>query len=299
MSSILLGQVDLSSALGVWLTINHADHGRARLRRGLLVPRRRPSLSPSAGQHHQTQGQAALWTLNEVTSRDSWSQTGVPRTLVPELASWWLSNVYHLGLGVVSQELQGLPLLWHLPAPSSHRLLIGEHGPGGRPCVAQPWSLWSLSFLEPLVYGNIALGCCWEREGRRRFTHTATSVPTPHPRATWPHTLTPTLSAFMQALPHTPCVPTCTRLSPLTPTQALRSHPRARSRSCTVVRALPASTLRSLRLGLGVFLSPHGREEASLGSVFPHVLPGRGSPLHWRKWQAGHSAQGLVNPSHV
>ena len=55
---------------------------------------------------------------------------------------------------------------------------------------------------------------------------------------------------------HAPCVPACTRLPPLTPTQTLRSHPRACSRSCSVARALPASTLRSLRLGLGFFLSP-------------------------------------------
>lgn len=128
--------------------------------------------------------------------------------------------------------------------------------------MAQPWSLWSLSFLELRIYMNIALGCCWEREGRRRLTHTATSMPTPLPHATWPHTLTPTLSAFMQALTpthahtHTPCVPACTRLTPLTPTQTLRSHPRACSRSCSVAQALPASTLRGLRLGLGFFLSP-------------------------------------------
>lgn len=216
MNSILLGQVDLSSALGAWLTINHADHERPRWRWGLLVPRRHPSLFPCARQHRQAQGQAALWTLREVTSRDSWSQMGVPRTLVPELASWWLSNVYHLGLGVMSRELRSLPLLWRLPAPSSHRPLVGEHGPGGRPCVAKPWSLWSLSFLEPRVYGNIALGCCWEREGSRRLTHTATSVPIPHPRATWPHTLIPTLSAFMQAL--TPTHTLCTHMHTPFPT---------------------------------------------------------------------------------
>ena len=38
-SHVLLGQVDLSSALGVWLTINHADHGWPQWRRHLLVPR--------------------------------------------------------------------------------------------------------------------------------------------------------------------------------------------------------------------------------------------------------------------
>ena len=194
---------------------------------------------------------------------------------------------------------------------SSHSPLVGERGPRGRSCVAQPWSLWSLSFLELRIYRNIALGCCWEREGRQRLTHTATSVPTPHPRATWPHMLTPTLSAFMQALtpthahththpvyPHAHAFPHshphrhCVHTHVLAHAHALWRGPCLRAPFAASGWAWASSSLHSSRAQPAAF-------GASLGSVFPHVLPGRRSPLHWHKQQTGCLAQGLVSPSHV
>lgn len=127
----------------------------------------------------------------------------------------------------------GSALLWHLPRPILSSLLMGEHGPGGRPCVAQPWSLWSLRFLEPLVYGNIALGCCWEREGRRRFTHTQPQVCPLHTTCNMAtHAHTP-LSAFMQALTPTHPVYPHAHLSPLTPRHCTRFTP-----TCSLAHAL-------------------------------------------------------------
>ena len=126
--------------------------------------------------------------------------------------------------------------------------------------MAQPWSLWSLSFLEPRVFGNIALGCCWEREGSRRLTHTATSVPIPHPRATWPHTLTPTLSAFMQAL--TPTHTLCTHMHTPFPTH---TH--------TDTAFTPTCSLTLTRCGVGPAREHPLRPQAGSGRLLSPQQP--------------------------
>lgn len=135
---------------------------------------------------------------------------------------WCSVNVYHCGLGDLCIGSSGvcpcscISPLRPLP-PGSWTSMVLEAdlcGPALIP-VAHPVTARSLSFLEPHVHGAIAAPQgCGEREWRLRLTHTATRVPTQHPRTTQPHTLTPTPPASMHALTpmHTLCTHTHTRV---------------------------------------------------------------------------------------